>query len=586
MSYNRREFIKQNSILAAGASLFGSSSLLKQGGLPFIDGDRDGDTHRYFDAFTLIGPRRYKHLAERWQLSELLEEMDHCTISGAMVASTLSVYYDPMMGNLELSAQLKAYNNLFAVWNVMPHQTGEFPAPPELGMLMKEHNVRAISIYPLANGWNWKAGSSRLLLNWIGEHKVLTIVTAPELGGWRQVDEFLTRYPEIPVLLTDASWIEQRYLLPLLGTHKNLHISFDHFQINQGIEFLCKSGYEDQLLFATNAPSMSIGAHRTYIDYAEISPSAKKKIREGNLIRLLQGLQPPIKSRFNPVEDELMTAVKEGRPIPASIIDMHMHVLDEGLNGAGGAGYRMDHGGPNGIFSSVKRLGYNGGSLMSVNALLSNDAVGGNICLTNALKVAPSGFWGAATLNTTHFSQSQFEQMVKDVYRDNRLIGMKPYHFYGVEYSHPSYNAWWEYGNERNFYALIHSERPDLAEIDTLAERYPNVRWMSAHACRSWKMADMVIAVMKKRSNVFAEITFTLVPSGIIEYIVSAVGDDRVVYGSDIPTRDPRQQLGWVVFSRLPLVSKKKILAANALSVIGPCIDRLPDYNRPKFKTA
>ena len=280
-----------------------------------------------------------------------------------------------------------------------------------------------------------------------------------------------------------------------------------------------------------------------------------------------------------------MTAVRAGKPIPAPIIDMHMHVLEEGLDGAGGAGYRMQHGGPEGIFPKVKRLGYNGGGVVNARGPLSCDVVGGNICTTKALDVAPQGFWGLATLNTTHFSQSQFEKMIKEVYSDKRLIGMKPYFFYGVEYTHPSYNAWWEYGNERNFYALVHTERPDLMEIDKLAERYPNVRWLTAHACRSWKMADMVIEVIKKRPNVYAEITFTLVPSGIIEYIVSAIGDERVVYGSDIPCRDPRQQLGWVVFSRLPLASKKKILATNALTVIQPCINQLPGFNRPQLKT-
>ena len=583
MDYNRRDFIKQNSVLAAGASIFGSSSLLKAKGLPFFDDNRNGEISQYFDAFTLIGQRRYKHPAERWQLNELLEEMDYCAIAGAMVASTLAIYYDPMTGNLELSDQLKSYKNLFAIWNVMPHQTGEFPAPGELGRKMKEHNVRAISIHPLANGWDWKAQSSELLLKWIQENKLLTIVTAPELGGWPGVNEFLAKYPAIPVLLTDASWIEQRYVLPLLGTYKNFHISFDHFQVNEGIEFLCKSGYEDQLVFAINAPAMSMGAHRTYIDYAEINPVAKKKIQGGNLTRLLRGLQPPVKTKPNSNEDELMAAVCAGKSIPAPIIDMHIHMLDEGLNGAGGAGYRMQNGGPKGVFPALKRLGYNGGGIMSWRGPVSCDAIGGNICVAKALDVAPQGFWGSATLNTTHFSPSQFEQMVKDVYKDKRFIGMKPYHFYGVDYTHHSYDAWWKYGNERNFYALLHSERPDLMEIDKLAERYPNVRWLSAHACGSFKMADMVIEVMKKRSNVYADITLTPVPSGCIEYLVNAVGDDRVLYGSDLPMRDPRQQLGWLVFSRLALASKKKILATNALKVIEPCLNQLPKYNQPQL---
>lgn len=583
MNHSRRSFIKHNSVLTLGASLIGGSSLINAESLNFLGGPSGEEKSQYFDGFTLIGPRRYKHPAERWQLSELIEEMEHCSIAGAMVASTLSIYYDPMHSNLELSDSLKSYSHLFAVWNVMPHQTGEFPEPAELGRKMKERNVRAVMIRPLANGWDWKAQSSATLLGWLEKNKVFTVVTAPELGGWPGVDEFLTRYPGIPVLLTDASWIEQRYLVPLLGTHKNLHISFDHFQINQGIEDFCKSGYADQLIFATNAPSMSVGAHRTYIDYAEITAEEKKKIQGGNLVRLLKGQSPPLKNAVNPAEDELMTAVRMGKSVPAPIIDLHMHILHEGLNGAGGAGYRMIGGGPSAVFPKIKRLGYTGGGFMSWNGVVSNDAPAGNICTAKALDVAPPGFWGLATLNTTHFSQSQFRNMIREVYTDKRFIGMKPYHFYGVEYHHPSYNAWWEYGNEHNFYALIHSERSDLIEIDTLAGKYPNVRWLSAHACGSYRMADMVIEVMKRRPNVYAEITLTPVPSGIIEYMVREVGDDRVVYGSDLPMRDPRQQLGWLVFSRLPLASKKKILAANALKVIQPCMNQLPANNRPRI---
>jgi predicted TIM-barrel fold metal-dependent hydrolase len=582
MDYSRRKFIKQNSMAALGATLAMSSSSLIFSGFRPERQPVNGDMALYFDAFTLIGPRRHKHPAERWNLKELLQEMDHCSIAGALVASTLSVYYDPMFSNLELSNSLKSHSNLFAIWNAMPNQTGEFPAIAELGRQMKEHDVRAVTIHPLANGWDWKAESSEELLNWLGENKILTILTAPELGGWPDVDEFLTRFPKIPVLLTDANWIEQRYLLPLLKTHRNLHISFDHFQIFEGIEFLCRSGYEDQLLFASNAPSMSMGAHRTYIDYADIPEEAKVKVQGGNLIRLLGG-QAPTTLNANLNEDELMAAARQGKPMPVSLIDMHMHILDEGLNGGGGAGYRMENGGPKGVFAKLKRLGCIGGGFMSWSGVVSNDVVGGNICTAKALDAAPPGFWGLASLDTSHFSQSEFKEMITKVYQDKRFIGMKPYYLYGVEYHHPSYDAWWEYGNERNFYALLHSSRPDLLEIDTLAGKYPNVRWLSAHACGSFKMTDMVIEVMKKHSNVYAEITLTPVPSGIIEYLVDAVGDDRVVYGSDLPMRDPRQQLGWLVYTRLPLASKKKIMAENALKVIQPCINQLPEYNRPKF---
>lgn len=575
--YSRRDFIKRNSLLGMGMA-FGGMSPLLAGGITGRNTWEEDNSTLFFDGFTRVGLQRSDHPAGQWRLSQLLEEMDHCSVSGALVASALSVNYDLMHANLKLSAELKPYPHLFAIWNVMPHHTEEFPPPGELERLMKEHHVRALSIHPKGNAWDWKAGHCADLFEYLGKNKVLTIVTSAELGGWPDVNRFLEKYPEIPVLLIDVVWSEQRYLLPLVMKYRNLHISFNNFQINEGIEFLHEKGCTDQLIFASKAPVMSAGAHRCYIDYADIPRAARAKVSGGNLIRLL-GIQAP-PARSNAQEDTLMAAVRQGRPLPVPVIDMHMHMLDEGLNGAG-KHYRMENGGPGGVFPMVKRLGYQGGGVMSWNGVVSYDAAAGNITTRNALDAAPKGYWGLATFDPTHYSQAELKKMIPEVYADKRFIGMKPYHLYGVEYHHRPYDSWWEYGNRHKFYALIHSSRPDLLEVETLAKKYPDVRWVIAHAGGSFRMADMAIAAVKKYPNIFAEITLTPVPLGIIEYLAEGAGEDRILYGSDLPMRDPRQQLGWVVFSRVPVAVKKKILAQNALQVIGPCMDRLPAHSRP-----
>ncbi len=576
---SRRDFLKQNALLGLGLT-FGGNFLP-----PLSDQTepvkKPGIETLFFDGFTRIDPRRDKHPGERWSLEHLLEELDHCSISGALVASTLSVSYDLVYSNLSLSKRLKKYAHLFPIWNVMPHQTGEFMAPEELGKSMQEHQVRAVSLHPKTNAWDWAADHSRVLIDWLSVKKILTIVSTGELGGWSELNQFLSRFPNLPVLLVNVFWSEQRYLLPLITRHKNLHISFDNFQINEGIEFLCAKGFENRLIFASKAPTMSAGAHRAYIDYADIPAESKTKIAGGNLTRLLAGQRPP-ELRQNKNEDILMAAVRQGKPLPLPVVDMHMHMLHKGMN-SGGGHYRMQNGGPDGVFPLVKRLGYQGGGIMSWNGVVSSDAAGGNETTRMALDEAPPGYWGLATFDPTHYSQDELRKMIPETYKDQRFIGMKPYLLYGVEYHHPSYDVWWEYGNAHKFYALIHNSRSDLLEIDTLAGKYPDVRWIIAHAGGSYQMADMAIAVMKKHPNVYAEITLTPVYLGVIEYLANGAGEDRILYGSDLPMRDPRQQLGWVVFSRLPLSVKEKILGKNAREVIRPCMDRLPAGNRPDF---
>jgi len=580
MYKSRREFIKKNSITLLGTTVLStaSGSLLASTAEFLTPQNKD---LMFFDAFARIGPRKYKHPAEKWQLEDLIKELNHCSVSGALVASTLSLSYDAMYSNLELCNMLKPYPNLFAIWNVLPHHTNECLPPAQLKLKMTEHNVRAVTIHPTSNGWDWSAQSSQELMKYLNDNKIFTITTVSEIGGWKELNEFLGRYKSIPLLVSGISWGEQRYAIGLLKDHPNLHISFDRLQINEGLEFLYKRGHINQLIFATDAPTMSVGAHRTYIDYADIPDEAKAKIAGGNLVRLLGGQRPP-KIHTNKSEDILMTAVRNGKPLPVPVIDMHMHMLHEGINGAGGTGYHMENGGPKGIFKMMERIGCVGGGFMSWNGVVSNDSVQGNKLVKEALDVSPKGFWGLATMSPTHYTQEELAVMIPQVYSDKRIIGMKPYHFYGMEYHNPAYDIWWEYGSKNGLYGLIHPSRSDLLEVEKLASKYPNVRWVIAHAGGSYKMADMAISAMKKYKNVFAELTLTPVPLGVIEYMVEAVGDDRLLYGSDLPMRDPRQQLGWVVFSNLPLESKKRILGENAYKVVEPCIKNMPEYNVPE----
>ena len=538
----------------------------------------------FFDAFTQIGPRRTKHACEAWKLSELLDEMEHCSISGALVASTMSVTYDLMYSNLKLSETIKSHEYLFPIWNVMPHQTMEFPEPDELENLMKKHDVRAVTIYPKSNGWDLRADSTQILIKWLEKQKVLTILNRDEFACYNDLDRFLSCYSNLHLLLTGASFGEQRFLIPLIQKHKNLHITFDKFQIHYGIEYLHSIGGDEQMVYASNALAMSMGAHRTYIDYADVPVNVRSKIAGGNLIRLLKGQKPP-NNRNNENEDVIMKAVRQGRPVTVPVIDMHMHMLHENLNGAGGS-HRIYKGGPKGVFSLLNRIGCQGGGLMSWSGVASGDSLNGNECVRQALDMAPKGYWGLATFDPVHYSKSELGRMIPKVYSDKRFIGMKPY-LYGVEYHDAMYDIWWKFGNQNSFYALIDMDQTGhiLMTIDTLAAKYPNVRWVVAHCGMNYNRANVVIEAIKKHPNVYAEITRTSVTFGIIDYLVEHAGEDRIIYGSDLPMRDPRQQLGWVVFSKLSFDAKKKVLGGNALSVIKPCRSRLPHYNHPDMVT-
>jgi len=542
---------------------------------------RLGETSKFFDAFVQIGPRRLKHPAHSWRLEDVLAEMEYCSISGALVASTMSVEYDLMHANRELSESLQGHRNLFAIWNVMPHHTRECLEPESLLRMLREAQVPAVTIHPRSNGWDALGHHAEELFEALGKAGVPVMVPATEFSSWQECATFLERYPALQVILLGVRWGEQRYLLPLLEQHRNLHFTLESYQANYGIEELVEEGLEERLIFASHAPMMAIGAARAYVDYAEVPMSVRRKIAGGNLFRLLQGLGPSGEVD-NGDEDELMAAARRGLPLPLPVVDMHMHILEEGMNGGGGIS-RMFRGGPRDTFHLLKRLGCEAGGFMSWNGTVGADSAGGNPCVARALDVSTGAFWGLATVDPVHYSQEELAVMIPEIYADRRFIGMKPYVTYGVEYDDPAYDIWWRYGNERSFYAGIHRVRDDFREVENLARKYPNVRWVIYHCGSNFQVADGAIACMKEFSNVYAELTLTSVTSGVVEYLVEHAGADRILYGSDLPMRDPRPQLGWVVFSRLPVSVKRQILSSNARRVIAPCLQYLPAEVRSRF---
>ena len=520
----------------------------------------------YFDAFTCFGPKPGLHSAQPYRLEQIIDEMRHCSIAAALVTSTACWYYDPMYENLRLSRRLADIESLFPIWTVIPHATGEFPAPGELTEQMRRHDVRAVMICPNNNAWNLRSRTSRPLLDELQRTAVLTVIDMRTEITAVELEWLVETYPNLPVLLIGVHWGKQRVVLPLLLEFKNLHVAFDQLQINYGLEWLVEHGAEDQLIFASNAADMSMGAHRAYVDYADIPPAAKAKVASGNLTRLLKNLAPP-PTPPNDEADELMIAAAAGEPLGCEVLDFHTHVLDEGLNGAGAA-YTMLRGGPKGISALASRMGVDALGLMSWNGTVGLHADEGNECTRAALDAMGPGCWGLATFDPVHDTPEQVRAKMDAVFTDDRFCGLKPYVRYGKHYDDPAYDVWWEFASERGLYALLHPNRGDLSEFDVLCPKYPNVIFVAPHCGGSYAAADAAIDKARKYPNFYAEITLTPVCLGVIDYLVAGCGAERVLYGSDQPMRDPRPQLGWVVYSRLSVADKKKVLGANARSIL------------------
>ena len=538
----------------------------------------------YFDCLCEIGPRNEKDPAAPWSVDDVVGWMDHCGIAGAAVVHTMSIEDESIRARERLAGEIAPHaGRLFPVWNVLPTHAGDFEETPEAFLAALEaSDVRAVKLFPESHAYPLSEGVIGPMLAALANRRVLTMIDFGQVStdlttAFERLDRILATYPELPLLLQRANWGLQRVVLALMERHDNLHIEMSSYQINRGIEEYVKRFGAERLLFGTGLPAMSAGAARAFVDYALVPQEAKERIAGGNLSRLMKGTSPKAVPETrgagrrggsedpHPPLDSLRAQAAAGRPITDSpVLDAHCHVLSEGGHGVGRV---VTHcGDADGLVEIKDVVGIRKTALMSWSGPAASDAVAGNDVVVRALAKYPDRFWGMVYVNPAHLSPEEVLGELRRRVEQDGFRGIKPYFRVGLPYDDPLYAPLWEYANERRMPILLHL-RPGITGntevVDVLAERYPEAQWMVAHTGGQWSLARGVVAVMKKRPNAWAELTYTTVINGVIEWMVSEVGDDRVLFGTDAPMRDPRPQLGWVVWADLPEQSRRKILGEN-----------------------
>jgi predicted TIM-barrel fold metal-dependent hydrolase len=141
----------------------------------------------------------------------------------------------------------------------------------------------------------------------------------------------------------------------------------------------------------------------------------------------------------------------------------------------------------------------------------------------------------------------------------------------------PAYLPIFEWANSRGIVIMSHSffhEGSDNTltapnRFVPLADRFPRVRWVLGHAGNARAGQVQSVEAAKACPNIFLESCTSMGEHGTIEFLVEGAGDDRVLYGSDMPLMDARFQVGRIVTADISNESKRKVLGLNAIKLLG-----------------
>jgi predicted TIM-barrel fold metal-dependent hydrolase len=514
----------------------------------------------YFDAWTRIGATLAGHPELPHNREALVGEMRLCHVANALVSFNDQKWWDPALANRRILEDMPDF--LSPLWTVVPGDGGDFPTGDKLQMALMQARVPAVQILPKTHEWNPRGKAAGYLLDLLAEGGWPVFISLGEEVTPAEMEDLAGRYPRVRWVAVNGGWFEQRAIAGLLAHTSNVSLTLHRYHSNFGIEHLVENGHGGRLLFSSNAPATSMGASRAYVDWAGIPDEAKRGIAGENLRRLLKFLPSGVLEEFDP-PDSLIQDAMNGSPLQCGAIDFHSHILEDGVH-TGGLPVML-HGDAAGIKRMADSIGISQIGVMSWVGIQSKRQDEGHLPVIKAVENDPDRFWGLATIQVERKSDEQKTAELDAVVSGRRILGIKPYPTFGLAYDDPQYAAIWRYAEENGLYAGIHPfhwYQPD--EFVSLCTRYPKLKVVAYHAGCTYEIADTVITLCRKFPNLYAEINYSSVTGGIIKYLVEGCGEDRVLFGTDQPLRDPRQQLGWVVYSRLSEETKIRILRTNA----------------------
>jgi predicted TIM-barrel fold metal-dependent hydrolase len=522
----------------------------------------------FIDCNCMIGRRAFREPGTIYKTEEFLRELEYHNIAGALVHHAFSVELNQAYGNRALLSECAKSTRLFPCWVVLPDHVGEMPPANQLVAEMLRQNVRAARVFPRMHGFSLDAVRSCGLSAAMEREGIVLIIPTAETD-FGALGALCMAHPLLPVIVTGIAWGTDRQLFPLLERCENLHVETSSYQGHNSIEIAARRFGARRLLFGTGLPHMSPGAAKANIIYARISDDEKRMIAGGNLLRLIRQTAP--EAWPNARLDEVAEIMESGRPMTPLAIDAHTHVSHAGCLGIHQCSLHAQD--AEALIASMDRCGIETAMVSSWEQITS-DEQGGNKLVADLIKRYPGRFIGYASFNPNYPEEIPAE--LERCFREYGMKGIKPYpprHQYPLDGENNRLIL--EFANEHHLPILCHyggAARTSVtaAQVEKLSEKYPNAKFIMGHAGSSWEAARACAALAKKRPrNVFAEITYTAVTFGSIEYMVKEAGEDNVLFGTDAPMRDPAAQMGWVAYAKLTVDQKQKILRGNIARILG-----------------
>ena len=238
----------------------------------------------FFDCNCAIGSYRTRVFRFARTAAELLEEMDFCNVSQALVYHTAMRFDLPTVGNELIVKEIEGHSRLLPVWTILPAHTQEQPDLAKLLKEMQTRGVRVLRLFPDDHRYSLDDISLGDQMAVYADRRIPLLIRA----SLDKIAGLLRSFPSLVVITgSQGSNPLDRYAWPLIEKFPNLIFETSSYLVDGAIEEFCKRYSASRLIFGSGFPDNASGAAMLALAQAEISEAERQAIALENLCRLL-----------------------------------------------------------------------------------------------------------------------------------------------------------------------------------------------------------------------------------------------------------------------------------------------------------
>ena len=224
--------------------------------------------------------------------AELVAELRRHRIAQALARiEPDAIDFDVERSNERLYQACAEFPELIPCPVVLPAHCGDVPTETEQVEAAVAAGAAAVVLRPGPDCWLPERWVAEPLLRAL-ESARMPVLCLLRLVPLPVVARFAEWTPELPLVVAEVPYNQNRNLVPLLRSFPNTYLSLgNNFTAHRGIEFYARQAGANRLLFGTGLPTAEAGAAVGQFLYSELDEEARAQIGAGNFRRLREGIQ-------------------------------------------------------------------------------------------------------------------------------------------------------------------------------------------------------------------------------------------------------------------------------------------------------